>query len=185
MKVQSRFIAFVKCFGPLHGAEEQLGEVGLSVGVWEKRDRVSGQRKGRGRVRKRGGWIQRQWKPESKEGNRWCSLFLNTERFYGAAYCCGSLNTLGNTVSWDLGNVRHQVFCSSLASLMVLGGPGLVEVVMERRLCSSLPPSPASPSVKGPFPNNPWAWRDDLDGKIKVEAHKILLYIDILQCSGA
>lgn len=70
MKVQSRFIAFVQCFGPLHGAEEQLGKAGLPVGVWEERDRVSDQRKGRGRARKRGAWTQCQQKPESKEGDR-------------------------------------------------------------------------------------------------------------------
>lgn len=98
-------------------------------------------------------------------------MSFNTEGFYGAAYCCGSLNILGNAVTWDLGGVRREGFCSSLASMVFLGGPGLVEVVVERRLCSSLPPSPASPAMKGPFPNNPGAWRDDLHGKTKVGAH--------------
>ena len=65
----------------MQAAEEQLGEVALFVEAWEKRDEVSGQRKRRGRARKRDGWMLHQQKPEPKAGDRLCSLFLDLKGF--------------------------------------------------------------------------------------------------------
>jgi len=107
MKVQSRFIAFVGCFGALWAAEEQLGKVSLS-GPGRVGTRSLGREgEGAGQV-KRGGWMLWQQKPEPKAGDRSC--FLNLLVVKGLIAIVVLLNILDNRVNGDSGSARHERF---------------------------------------------------------------------------